>query len=136
MGRLATLGVELADVRWQYPSLTCDELDTAVLAKLSCGMHLTPMTTQSRTKEQKERKTQRTDFYHHSFRICRDVFKSLHATSQDKLTALITHYKVAGVDARVHRNKRVQPVNALMFDDTRAVVNVVVNYPEANASSM
>ena len=54
-------------------------------------------------------------------------------------TALIMHYKVAGVDAGVHHSKRVQPVNALMFDDTRAVfnvVNVVVNYPEANASTM
>ena len=42
--------------------MTHDELDIAVLAKLSCGMHLTSMTTQSCKKEQKERKTQRTDF--------------------------------------------------------------------------
>ena len=124
---------ELADVRLQYFSMTHDELDIAVLAKLSCGMHLTSMTTQSRKKEQKERKTQRTDFYHHGFRICRDVVKSLHDISQDKLTRLITHYKVAGVEARVHRNKRKRPANALKFDDTHAVVNCVVNYAEANA---
>ena len=42
---------ELADVRLQYFSMTHDELDIAVLAKLSCGMHLTSMTTQSRKKE-------------------------------------------------------------------------------------
>ena len=112
---------ELADVRLQYFSMTHDELDIAVLAKLSCGMHLTSMTTQSR------------NFYHHGFRICRDVFKSLHDISQDKLTRLITHYKVAGVEARVYRNKRKRPANALKFDVTHAVVNFVVNYAEANA---
>ena len=93
-------------------------------------------TTQSRKKEKKERKTQRTDFYQISFRICRDVFNSIHAISQGKLTALVTHYKVAGVEDRVHRNKRKRPVNALKVDDYRAVVNFVVNYAEANASKM
>ena len=82
-------------------------------------------------KEQKERKAQRTDFYHHSFRICRDVFKYIHAFSQDKLTALIAHYK--SVEARVHRSKRKRPVNALKFDDTRAVVDFIVNCAEVNA---
>ena len=124
---------ELSDVRLQYGSMTHDELDIAVLAKLSCGMHRTTMTTQSRKKGQKERNTMRTDFYHHGFRICRDVFKSLHGISQNKLTALITHYKVAGVEARVHHNKRKLPANAMKFDDTRAVVNFVVNYAKANA---
>ena len=91
------------------------------------------MTTQLRKKGQKERKTTRTDFYHHGFWICRDVFKSLHGISQSKLSALITHYKVTGVEARVHHNKRKLPANALKFDYTRAVVNFVVNYAEANA---
>jgi regulator of replication initiation timing len=62
--------------------MTRNELDIADFAKLSCGMHLTSMTTQSRQKEQKEWKTQRTDIYHHGFLICRDVFKSLHVISQ------------------------------------------------------
>ena len=35
---------ELSDVRLQYGSMTHDELDIAVLAKLSCGMHRTTMT--------------------------------------------------------------------------------------------
>ena len=60
------------------------------------------------------------------------MFSSLHGISQDNLTALITHYNVACVEARVHRNKRKLPANALKFDDTGAVVNFVVNYAEAN----
>ena len=55
------------------------------------------------------------------------MFKLLHAISQDKLTALIMHYKVGRVEARVHRNK-CTPVNTLKFDDTRAVTDFVVNY--------
>ena len=61
------------------------------------------------------------------------MFKSFHAISQGKLTALITHYKIAGVEACVHRNKRKRSANALKFYDTRGVVNFVVNYAEANA---
>ena len=96
---------ELANVQLQYLSMTHDDLDTAVLAKLSSGMHVTSMTNESRKKEQKEQNMQRTDFYHHSFRICHDLFTLLHGISQDKLIALVMHYKVAGVEARVQRNK-------------------------------
>ena len=103
----------------------------AVLAKLSSGMHMTSMTTQSCRKEQKEQKTQQTDFNHHGFRISRHVFTLLHGISKDKSTALIMHHNVAGV-GRVHRNK-CKPVNALKLDDTRDVVDFVVNYAEANA---
>ena len=124
---------ELADIQLQYLAMTHDELDIAVLAKLSCGMHLSSMTRKTRRGQQQERQAQRTDFYLHGFRICRDIFKKLHAISQDKLTALIAHYKVAGVEARVHRSKRKRPANALKFDDTRAVVDFIVNYAEANA---
>ena len=152
---------ELADIQLPYLAVTHDGLDVAVLAKLSCGMHLSSMTRKTRRGQQQERQAQRTDFYLHGFRICRDIFKQLHAISQDKLTALIAHkvagvearvhrsklhaisqdkltaliahYKVAGVEARVHRSKRKRPANALKFDDTRAVVDFIVNYAEANA---
>ena len=124
---------ELSDVRLQFLDLTRAELDIAVLAKLSCGIHLSSMTSSSRKGQQKERKAHRTDFYHHGFRVCREVFRYLHAIGQDKLTALIAHYKVCGVEARVHRNKRKRPFNALKLDDTRAVVDFIVNYAEANA---
>ena len=123
----------MADIQLEYLATTHDELDVAVLAKLSCGMHLLSMARKTRRGQQQERQAQRTDFYLHGFHICRDIFKQLHAISQDKLTALIAHYKVAGVEARVHRSKRKRPANALKYDDTRAVVDFIVNYAEANA---
>ena len=46
----------LADVRLQFLDLTRAELDIAVLARLSCGIHLSSMTSSSRKGKQKERK--------------------------------------------------------------------------------
>ena len=121
---------ELADVRMQFLGMTHDELEIAIFAKLSCGMHLSTFTTASCRGQQKVRKSQRTDFYHHGFRVCHEIFRYIHGIGQDKLTA---HYKTAGVKARVHLNKRKRHVHALKFDDTRAVVDFIVNYAETNA---
>ena len=79
---------ELAMIRLQYLPMTHDQLDIAILDKLSCGMHLSSMTRRTRKGEQQERKVQRTDFYLHGFRICRDIIRQLHAISQDKLTGI------------------------------------------------
>ena len=48
-GRYAT--DEIADVRLQFLGMTRDKLDIAILAKLSCGMHLSKMTTGSRRRQ-------------------------------------------------------------------------------------
>ena len=61
---------ELANVRLQFLGMTHDELDIAILAKLSCGMHLSSLTTSSRKGQQNVRKAQRTDFFYHGFRVC------------------------------------------------------------------
>lgn len=95
---------ELADVRMQFLGMTHDELEIAIFAKLSCGMHLSTFTTASCRGQQKVRKSQRTDFY--GFRACHEIFRYIHGIGQDKLTALIAHYKTAGVKARIHLNKR------------------------------
>ena len=50
-----------------------------------------------------------------------------------KLTALIAHYNVGGVEARKHWNKRKRPFNAQKLDDTSVVIDFIVNYAEANA---
>ena len=76
--------------------MTHDQPDIAIMAKLSCGMHLSSMTRRTRKGEQQERKVH-------------------------KLTALIAHYKVAGCEARIHGNKRRLPANALKLDDTRVL---------------
>ena len=49
---------ELADICLQFLGMTHDELDIAILAKLSCGMHLSKMTTGSCRRQQKVRKIQ------------------------------------------------------------------------------
>ena len=76
---------ELAMIQLQYLPMTHEKLDIAILAKLSCGMHLSSMTRRTRNGQQQERKVQRTDFYLHRYRICRDIFRQIHAISQDKL---------------------------------------------------
>lgn len=124
---------ELANVRLQFLGMTHDELDIAILAKLSCGMDLSSLTTSSRKGQQNVRKAQRTDFFYHGFRVCRDIFRYIHGIGQDKLTALMSHYKTAGVEARVHKNKRKRPVHALKYEDTRAVIDFIVNYAEVHA---
>ena len=43
-----------------------------------------------------------------------------------KLTALIAHYKVCGVEARKHRNKCKGPFNAQKLDYTPAVIDFIV----------
>ncbi|XP_035270854.1 uncharacterized protein LOC118225889 [Anguilla anguilla] len=109
---------ELLDVRLQYLNLSREELDIAILSKLSCGMHLSDTTSRSRKREQTQRLAHRTDYYYHGHRICRDVFKYLHGVGQDKLNALMKHYKAAGVEARVHKLNKRLPANALKLQDT------------------
>ena len=93
---------ELADIHLQYLAMT--RRDIAVLAKLSCGMHLSSMT---RKTERSAARTASTAnwFLHAWFPYLPGHLQTAHVISQDKLTALIAHYKVAGVEARVHRSK-------------------------------
>ena len=123
---------EIEAIRCCFLEMTRDELDIAILAKLSCGMHLSDMTSRSR-RAQSERKTQRTDFYHHSKRICRDTFKYVHGIGQDKLNNLIKHYKEHGVIPRTHGNKKRRPYNAVTADDNIYVAHFVLNYAETHA---
>lgn len=120
---------ELQSIRLGFLELSRDELDIAILAKLSCGMHLTASTTKSRKKAE----AQRTDFFYHGFKICRDTFRYIHNISQDKLNNLMRHYKEHGVQARVHKNSKRKPHNALSLVETRAVVDFILNFAEANA---
>ena len=123
---------DLQNVRLGFLELSREELDVAILAKLSCGMHLTATTSKSRKKQQSQRKTQRTDFYYHGFRICRDTFKYLHNIGQDKLNNLISHYRVNGVKPRVHKNSKRRPRHALSLQETRTVVDFILNFAEVH----
>ncbi|XP_041373710.1 LOW QUALITY PROTEIN: uncharacterized protein LOC121386766 [Gigantopelta aegis] len=123
---------ELQNVRLSFMELTREELDVAILAKLSCGMHLSASTSRSRKKVQTERKAHRTDFYFHGHRICRDTFKYLHNIGQKKLNNLMKHYKENGIQPRAHKNSKSVPRHALKLDESRAVVDFILNYAEIN----
>ena len=124
---------EIQDIRHQYIALTDKELDIALLSKLACGIHLDPLTRRSRKLQQTERKASRTDYLLHGHRICRKFFLYIHNIGLGKLTSLIKHYKENGVKERIHKSKKRLPHNALMYQDTRKVVDYIVNYAEANA---
>lgn len=124
---------ELQMIRCCFLEMSREELDITILAKLSCGMHLSHLSARSHHKEQSIRKSQRTDFFHHWDRICRDTFKYMHAIGQDKLNALMTHYKKHGVTPRIHGNKKRQPSNALKQEDNAYVVHFTVNYAETHS---
>ena len=124
---------ELSDMRLNYAEMTRDQLDIAVLAKLACGMHLSKETQRSRKRTQTERKAQRTDFFHHGHKICRDTFKYLHGIGQDRLNNLIKHYKENRVTTRQHGNKKRRPANAIKAEDNIYVAHFLMNYAETYA---
>ncbi|XP_035826079.1 uncharacterized protein LOC106011983 [Aplysia californica] len=124
---------ELQELRCHFMSLERAELDMVVLAKISCGIHLSAFTIRPKQKSQTERKASRTDYFHHGQRICRDTFTFIHAISREKLTALIVHYKEHGISPRQHGNLKKLPSNSLSFKDTRNVVDFIVNYAEDHA---
>lgn len=95
---------DIEGFRLQYLSLEKNELDIALLAKIACGIHISSETIKSKKGAQSERKASRTDYAHHGHKICRSFFKYLHCIGQDKLNALIKHYKANGVESRTHKN--------------------------------
>ncbi|RUS90967.1 hypothetical protein EGW08_001271 [Elysia chlorotica] len=124
---------DIEDFRLQYLALERAELDICLLSKISCGIHLESQTRNSKNSAQTERKTQRTDYSLHGHKICRDFFKFIHGIGQDKLTALLKHYKAKGVEARSHKNSKRLPKHALSYEDTRRVVDFILNYAEIQA---
>ena len=114
-----------------YFEMNREELDIAILAQLSCGMHLSDITLHGR-KEGTQRKAQRTDFFYHGQRICRDTFKYMHGIGQDKLNALIRHYKVNGITPRRHGNAKRLPSNALKMEDNAYIAHFLLSYAETH----
>lgn len=120
----------ILSIRDQFSSLTREEFDIAILAKLECGIHVEHHTRKSKKAEQSERRSSRTDYFLHGHRVCRDFFKFIHHLSQSKLDSLIKHYKENGVQARVHKLTNKQPKNAYSFEDRKRVVEFIVNYTD------
>ena len=121
---------ELHNMRLQCLEITRQGLDICSLSKLSCAMFVSSLTRRSLKKKSQKGKT---EYRLHGHRICKDIFKYMHGIGQDKLNSLITHYKAAGVEARVHKLTRRRPHNALQYSETRMVVDFIVKYADVHA---
>ncbi|RUS68705.1 hypothetical protein EGW08_023532 [Elysia chlorotica] len=122
--------------RLQAIEMSREELDICILSKLWCTTTLTPHTKRSKQKHQTERKSQKTDYMLFNSRICRDLFKYIHAISQDKLNNLMKQFKSKGIEVRVHKSKRKMPKHALLFSERQNIVRFIVNYAEIHAITL
>ena len=89
------------------------ELDLVLLSKIFCGIHLKSSTRWSTKKKQSERKSVRTDYFHHGFKICHVCFSYLHGIGKSRLVALSKYYQVNGIVQRHHANSKKQPPKTL-----------------------
>ncbi|XP_035825079.1 uncharacterized protein LOC118477524 [Aplysia californica] len=111
--------------------MTRKEHDIVVLSQICCGMHVG--STVKHSRKIKERQATRTTYYLYGHVICREFFSYVHNMGQDKLNALIAHFKAAGIEARQHKSSKRAPKHALSFEDTKAVVDFIVNFAEFHA---
>ena len=126
----------LIDCRMQYETMTREERDIAILAKIECGMHMGSTTERSKHKKQGERKHTRNDYYFRGRRICRTIFQYIHGIGETQLDKLNKHYRDEGVVPRVHGLKGKLPAKALSFEDTRRVVDFIVNYSNTHSVTL
>lgn len=124
---------EIADCQIQYIALERGELDMAILAKIQCGFHNDDLNRSTKKSSQTQRTKVRLDYFHHGHKICRQFFLHLHQIGKDKLDALIAHFKLNGIEARGHKNAKRLPSKSLRYEDTRRVVDFIVNYANINA---
>ena len=128
---------DIEDCRLQYLSLSQsrEEYDIAILAKIECFIHTEDTIRSSKkceTLSNKKRQKTRLQYCHHGHSICRTFFMHMHCIGKDKLDALIAHYKLSGVEARQHKNSKRKPAKALSYEDTRRVLDFILNYSEVN----
>ncbi|XP_030607805.1 uncharacterized protein LOC115795833 isoform X2 [Archocentrus centrarchus] len=91
-------------LRVNMSSLSDFEKDLILLGKISCHFQNTKLTQSTKQKTKTERQHQRTEHYVNGTRVCREAFKFLHCISQNKLTALLKHYKEFGLTPRVKKS--------------------------------
>ena len=75
----------LLDCRLQYETMTREERDIAILAKIECGIHMGSTTERGKHKTQTERKQTRNKNYFHGRRICRTIFQYIHGIGEQQL---------------------------------------------------
>ena len=102
---------EIEDTQEQFLSLSQDrdEFDIALLAKIECGIHMDDTlrsTKKAPTQSKVKRQKVRLNYFHKGRAVCREFFLHLHVMGKDKLDALIKHYKLNGIETRVHKNSK------------------------------
>lgn len=105
-------------VRLAHLGLSRGELDLVVLGKVSAGTHFSETTCRSKQR-QTDRQGPRTEFYHHSKRVCRDMFQYLHCIGACRVETLAKHYKINGCAPRSHGNLKAVPPHTLSFEATK-----------------
>ncbi|KAK6167396.1 hypothetical protein SNE40_021432 [Patella caerulea] len=122
------------ELRMNMSSLSDFEKDLILLGKISCVFRNDPYT-QSSKKKQKERKHPRTEHYVNGIRVCRETFKFLHCISQNKLTAVLKHYKEFGLTPREKKSggRHASDKRLLTHDDICRVVTFIINFAELHA---
>lgn len=123
---------EVELTKLQYLGLSREELDLTLLAKIESGIHLSTETCCHKQKKS-ERTRQRVIFTHHGAEICRHFFLYLHNIGEKKLKNVCKHYKLNGVETRVHKLTKKLPSHALSFEDVQITFHFISNFAEANA---
>ena len=108
-----------------------DEFDIAILAKIECGFNSSEYTCpKKKPAGVKKRQKVRIQYLHKGQTICKVLWLYLHCIGKDKLEAYIKHYRLNGVETRIHKNTKKRPAKSLAYGDTRRVVDFVINFSE------
>ena len=119
----------------QYQTLAHNEKDCAILGKIEAFIHMSESTERSGHK-QTERKRTRNDYFFRGHRICRELFKYVHCIGESQLDKLNKHFREVGVEPRIHGRTKKLPVNAFSYQDTRCVVDFIVNYADVHVITL
>lgn len=124
---------KVTEIRDNMKALTDYERDLILLGILSTGMNQSTMTCSQKRSKQTERQRQRTVYCIEGKRVCRETFKYVHAISQDKLSAVITHYKENGLTPRYKKSGGRRKARVLNYNDIVRVVSFITNFAEEHA---
>ncbi|KAK3794639.1 hypothetical protein RRG08_003784 [Elysia crispata] len=126
----------LTDTRLHYQSLTHEELDIALMAKIEAVIQSSEQTQRSKHKEQTKRVRTRNAYTFMGKRVCKDLFQFIHFVGSQKLEELTKHFKMYGVSARQHKNTKRLPPKALTYKQIETVVNFITNYADTFAITL
>ncbi|KAI0214418.1 hypothetical protein LSAT2_000486 [Lamellibrachia satsuma] len=127
---------EIVAVRMKMADFSPREQMLIFLGKLSTLMNMSE-TVVSSGRPEKARQHQRMSYYVHGHQLCRDTFKFMHAISQNRLTSLISWYRMNGLVPKEKRSGgRRYNVRAHTFEDIKRAIAFISNYAEDHALAL